>query len=87
VEALARVIGPAPSEMSLEELEEAVRREHSRVAKGLAGGARPVKRKLKAKAATATAKAKSLEEKYGMSLEEMERKLELLKKLEEKGGL
>ena len=87
MEALARVIGPAPSEMTLDELEEAVRKEHSRVAKGLASGARPVKRKLKAKAATAASKAKGLEEKYGMSLEEMERKLELLKKLEEKGGL
>lgn len=87
MEALARVIGPAPSEMTLEELEEAISREHSRISRGLAGGARPVKRKLKARAATAAGKAKSLEEKFGMSLEEMERKLELLKKLEEKGGL
>jgi len=85
MEALVRVIGPAPSEMSLEELEQAVRREHSRVAKGLEGGARATKRK--AKAPPRKSKAKVLEEKYGMSLEEMERKLELLKKLEEKGAL
>jgi len=39
------------------------------------------------KAPPRKSKAKVLEEKYGMSLEEMERKLELLKKLEEKGGL
>ena len=87
MEALVRVIGPAPSEMSFEELEEAIKKEHSRVSRGLEAGARPTKRKMKAKVATATRKAKSLEEKYGMSLEEMERKLELLKKLEEKGGL
>lgn len=87
MEALARVIGPAPSEMTLEELEEAIRREHSRVAKGLAGGARPTKKKITAKRIAKATKAKSLEEKYDMSLEEMERKLELLKKLEEKGGL
>jgi len=85
MKALARVIGLAPSEMSLEELEEAVRREHSRVAKGLEGGARATKKR--AKAPPRTTKAKTLEEKYGMSLEEMERKLQLLKKLEEKGGL
>ena len=35
MEKLARVIGPAPSEMTLEELEEAVRKEHSRVARDL----------------------------------------------------
>ena len=87
MEALARVIGPAPSEMSLEELEEAVRREHHRVAEGLASGARPTKKKVAAKRVAKATKAKTLEEKFGMSLEEMERKLELLKKLEEKGGL
>ena len=87
MEALAKVIGPAPSEMTLEELEEAVKREHHRVAEGLAGGARPTKKRVAAKRAAKVTKAKSLEEKYGMSLEEMEKKLELLKKLEEKGGL
>ncbi len=87
MEALVKVIGPAPSEMSLQELEEAIRREHSRVAEGLAGGARPTKKKVAAKRVAKATRAKSLEEKYGMSLEEMERKLELLKKLEEKGGL
>ena len=85
MDALARVIRPAPSEMSLEELEEAIRREHSRVSQGLLSGARPTKKK--AKAPTKVAKAKRLEEKFGMSLEEMERKLELLRKLEEKGAL
>ena len=85
MDALTRVIGPAPSEMSLSQLEEAIRREHSRVAKGLEGGARPTKKK--AKVPTKVAKAKRLEEKFGMSLEEMERKLELLRKLEEKGAL
>ena len=87
MEALVKVIGPAPSEMTLEELEEAVRREHHRVASGLASGARPTKKKVQAKRVAKASKAKSLEEKFGMSLEEMERKLELLKKLEEKGGL
>ena len=85
MEALAKIIGPAPSEMTLEELEEAVRREHSRIAEGLAGGARTTKKKTKTSAKVN--KAKNLEEKFGMSLEEMKRKLELLKKLEEKGGL
>jgi len=85
MEKLARVIGPAPSEMTLPELEEAVRKEHSRVAKGLAGGARASKKKPKA--SPKPSKTKSLEQKFGMSLEEMERKLELLKKLEEKGAL
>jgi hypothetical protein len=85
MENLTRVIGPAPSEMSLQELEEAIRREHSRVSQGLLNGARPTKGK--AKVASKTTKAKSLEEKYGMPLEEMERKLELLRKLEEKGAL
>ena len=84
MDALARVIGPAPSEMSLEELEAAIKREHSRVSQGLAGGARPTKKK--AKAPSKVAKAKTLEEKFGMSLEEMERKLELMRKLEEKGA-
>ena len=87
MEALARVIGPAPSEITLEELEEAIRREHHRVAEGLAGGARPTKKKVTAKRVAKATKAKSLEQKYGMSLEEMEKKLELLRKLEEKGGL
>jgi len=82
---LTRVIGPAPSEMSLEELEKAIKKEHSRVSQGLLSGARPTKKK--AKTPTKVAKARSLEEKYGMSLEEMERKLELLRKLEEKGAL
>lgn len=85
MEALKRVIGPAPSEMSLEELEKAIRREHSRIAEGLAGGARATKKKAKTPAKMS--KAKNLEEEFGMSLEEMTRKLELLKKLEEKGGL
>ena len=85
MERLVEVIGPAPSEMSLEELEEALKREHSRVSRGLLDDARPTKRK--AKAPSKTAKAKGLEKKFGMSLEEMERKLKLLKKLEEKGGL
>lgn len=85
MEALKRIIGPAPSEMSLQELEEAIKREHSRVSQGLLSGARPTKGK--AKAVSKTTKAKSLEEKYGMSLEEMERKLELLRKLEERGAL
>lgn len=85
MERLADIIGPSPSELSLEELEEAIKREHSRVSRGLEAGARPTKGK--AKVSSRTAKAKSLEEKYGMSLEEMERKLKLLKKLEEKGGL
>jgi len=85
MENLTRVIGPAPSEMSLEEPEEAIKREHSRVARGLESGARPTKGK--AKVASRTTRAKSLEEKFGMSLEEMERKLELLRKLEEKGAL
>ena len=87
MEALAKVIGPAPSELTLEELEKILAREHSRVSAGLLSGARPVKRKLKAKSATQVSKAKALEKKYGMSLEEMGRKLALLKKLEEKGGL
>ena len=85
---LVKVIGPAPSEMSLEQLEEAIRREHSRVSKGLEAGAYSYGAKSKkAKAPSQIAKAKTMEEKYGMSLEEMERKLELLKKLEEKGAL
>jgi len=88
MEVLKRVIGLAPSEMSLEQLEEAIRREHSRVARGLEAGAYSYGAKSKkAKAPSQTAKAKTMEEKYGMSLEEMERKLELLKKLEEKGAL
>lgn len=87
MKALARVIGSAPSEMTLEELEAAVKREHHRVAEGLAGGARPTKKKVTAKRVAKATKAKSLEQKYGMSLEEMEKKLELLRKLEEKGGL
>lgn len=85
MEALIKVIGPAPSEMSLEELEEAIKREHSRVSLGLASGARSTKKKAPSPARPS--KAKALEAKYGMSLEEMERKLELLKKLEEKGAL
>ena len=85
MEALIKVIGPAPSEMSLEKLEEAIKREHSRVSLGLIAGARSTKKKPKAPARPS--KAKALEAKYGMSLEEMERKLELLKKLEEKGAL
>jgi len=81
---LTRVIGPAPSEMSLEELEEAIRREHSRVARGLEAGAYSYGAKnKKLKAPSQTAKAKTMEEKYNMPLEEMERKLELLKKFEE----
>lgn len=87
MEALAKVIGPAPSEMTLEELETAVQKEHYRVAEGLASGARPTKKKATARRVAKASKAKSLEEKFGMSLEEMEKKLELLKKLEEKGGL
>ena len=85
MERLVDVIGPAPSEMSLEELEEVIKREHSRVSLGLIAGARSTKKKPKAP--TRPSKAKALEVKYGMSLEEMERKLELLKKLEEKGAL
>ena len=85
MKALIKVIGPAPSEMSLEELEEAIKREHSRVSLGLIAGARSTKKKPKAP--TRPSKAKALEAKYSMSLEEMERKLELLKKLEEKGAL
>jgi len=81
---LVRIIGPSPSEMTLEELEEAIRREHSRVSRGLEAGAYSYGAKSKkAKAPSQTAKAKTMEEKYGMSLEEMERKLELLKKFEE----
>jgi hypothetical protein len=68
--------------MTLEELEAAIKREHSRVSQGLLSGARPVKRKTKVKISTKTTKAKNLEAKYGMSLDEMKRKLELLKKLE-----
>uniref|UniRef100_A0A6H1ZCP0 Uncharacterized protein n=1 Tax=viral metagenome TaxID=1070528 RepID=A0A6H1ZCP0_9ZZZZ len=82
---LARVIGPSPSEMSIEQLEEAIKREHSRVARGLEGGAYSYgtkKRKAKVSSSKTTV-AKRLEKKYGMSLEEMERKLELLKKLED----
>ena len=85
MERLVEVIGPSPSEMSLGELEEALKREHSRISKGLLDDARPTKRK--AKAPSKTAKAKGLEKKFGMSLEEMERKLKLLKELEKKGGL
>ena len=85
MERLVEVIGPSPSEMSLGELEEVLKREHSRISKGLLDDARPTKRK--AKAPSKTAKAKGLEKKFGMSLEEMERKLKLLKELEEKGGL
>ena len=87
MERLARVIGPAPSEMTLEELEEAIKREHSRVSQGLISGARPVKKRAKPRVDSKTAKAKSLEEKYGMSLKEMQEKLELLRALEAKGGL
>jgi len=88
VDNLARVIGPAPSEMTLEQLEEVIRREHSRVAQGLEAGAYSYgARKKKAKAPSRTTEIKTIEEKYGMSLEEMEKKLELLKKLEEKGAL
>ena len=85
MERLVDVIGPAPSEMTLEELEEAIKREHSRVSLGLIAGARATKKKPTVPARPS--KAKALETKYGMSLEEMERKLELLKKLEEKGAL
>ena len=85
MKALIKVIGPAPSEMSLEELEEVIKREHSRVSLGLIAGARSTKKKPKT--STRPSKAKALEAKYGMSLEEMERKLELLKKLEDKGAL
>lgn len=85
MKALVDVIGPAPSEMTLEELEEAIKREHARVSLGLIGGARASKKKPATP--PKPSKAKALEAKYGMSLEEMERKLELLKKLEEKGAL
>ena len=74
MKALVKVIGPAPSEMTLEELEEAIKKEHSRVSLGLIGGARSTKKKPKAP--TRPSKAKALEAKYGMSLEEMERKLD-----------
>ena len=85
---LTRVIGPAPSEMTLKELEEAIRREHSRVARGLETGAYSYgAKKKKSKVPSRATKIKTIEEKYGMSLEEMEKKLELLKKLEEKGAL
>jgi len=83
---LIKVIGPSPSEMTLEQLEEAIRREHSRVSQGLEAGATVYgakKGKKRASSPSRTTKAKSLEQKYGMSLEEMERKLELLRKLEE----
>jgi len=80
---LARVIGPSPSEMSLEELEEAIKREHSRVSRGLEAGAYSYGGGKKKKAPAKITRAKSLEKKYGMSLQEMERKLEKLKKFEE----
>jgi len=84
MERLVRVIGPAPSEMTLEKLEEAIKREHSRVSKGLEGGAYVYgTKKKKAKAPSKTAKVKRLEEKYNMPLEEIERRLELLRKMEE----
>ena len=87
MERLARVIGPAPSEMSLGDLEQSLKREHSRVSKGLEAGAYSYgERKKKAgRAPSKAAKIKKLEEKHGIPLEEIERRLELLRKLEEKG--
>jgi len=82
VDNLARVIGLSPSEMSLEELEEAIKREHSRISRGLAAGAYSYGAKKK-KTPSRITKAKNFEKKYNMSLEEMERKLELLKRFEE----
>lgn len=87
MERLARVIGPAPSEMSLNDLEEALKREHCRIAKGIESGASVYGAKQKkARAPSKIAKIKKLEEKHGIPLEEIERRLELLRKMEETNG-
>lgn len=82
MEVLQRIIGPSPSERSLEELEEVVLREHQRVSRSIfspQGG----RKKAAKKAPSLTKKVKSFEEKYG-SLEALEEKLEKLREFEEK---
>lgn len=82
MEALKRVIGLAPSEKSLETLEGDIRREHSRVSKGFFVGYYRKSSKTP-RELSKTTKAKRLESEFGMSLGEMESKLEKLRKFEE----
>ena len=83
MKALARLIGPAPSEMTIEELEEAIKKEHSRVTTGLSEGAYAYGEKKKKRTPSRTMIATNLEKKYEMSLREMEEKLEKLRRYEE----
>ena len=79
MEQLARIIGPAPSELSLEELLTKLRNEHHRVLEGLTSWrADQTKRgrKVLTKEVSPLKKIKSLEEELGMTVEQL---LELVK--------
>jgi|GEM_PF-6129312 len=79
MEQLARIIGPAPSELSLEELLTKLRNEHHRVLEGLTGWREAQisrGRKGSSREVSTLTKIKAVEKELGMTIEEL---LELAK--------